>query len=151
MTFQPFDRFSQINVLIDLIQQVEHHKKHQNSYNFILGENQEFSDNYLEHAYFYNLVFLANIMPIVSTQQLPSKSCLSSLLFSSYRLRTTANINGKKLLTLKPVVRTQRRYKRAVLVKWQKSFQGLAVYRHEVLMSLQARAKLFGTPFFTFM
>jgi hypothetical protein len=36
---------------------------------------------------------------------------------------------------------------RAGLIKRQKSFQGLAMYGHEVMMSLQKRAKLFGTLF----
>jgi hypothetical protein len=60
-----------------------------------------------------------------------------------------AIIIGKTLLSLKPVVRTRRSYKRAGLMKQQKSFQGLAIYGHEVLMSLQKRAKLFGTHFST--
>jgi hypothetical protein len=41
-------------------------------------------------------------------------------------------INGKKLLSLKPVVRTRRSFNRAGLKKQQKSFQGLAMYGHEV-------------------
>jgi hypothetical protein len=45
-------------------------------------------------------------------------------------------IIGKKLLSLQPIVRTQRSYKRAGLIKRQKSSQGLAMYGHEVLMSL---------------
>jgi hypothetical protein len=57
------------------------------------------------------------------------------------------DIIGKKLLSLKPVVRTRRSYKTAGLIKQQKSFQGLAMYGHEVLMSLQKREKLFGTHF----
>jgi hypothetical protein len=48
----------------------------------------------------------------------------------------------KKLLSLKPVVRTRRSYKTAGLRQRQKSLQGLALYGHEVLMSLQTRAKL---------
>jgi hypothetical protein len=40
--------------------------------------------------------------------------------------------NGNKLLSLKPVVRTRRSYNRAGLIKQQKSFQGLAMYGHEV-------------------
>jgi hypothetical protein len=78
------------------------------------------------------------------------KVALSSLLFSSCRHCKTANSNGKKLLILKPVVRTRRSYKRAELIKRQKSLQGLAMYGHEVLMSLQTRAMLFGAPFFRF-
>jgi hypothetical protein len=46
-------------------------------------------------------------------------------------------INGKKPLSFKPVVRTRRSYKRAALMKRQKSFQGLAMYDHEVLMPLK--------------
>jgi hypothetical protein len=56
-------------------------------------------------------------------------------------------IIGKKLLSLKPVVRTRRSCKRAGLIKRQKSLQGLAMYGHEVLMSFQKRAKLFATHF----
>jgi hypothetical protein len=67
-----------------------------------------------------------------------------------HRLRKTANIIGQKLLSLKPVVRTRRSYKRAGLIKRQKSFQGLATYGHEMLMSLQMRAKLIGTQFSPF-
>jgi hypothetical protein len=57
---------------------------------------------------------------------------------------------AKKLLSLKPVVRARRSYKSAGLIKRQKSFQGLAVYGHEVMMSLQTRAQLFGTHFLPF-
>jgi hypothetical protein len=42
------------------------------------------------------------------------------------------DIIGKKLLSLKPVMRTRRSYNRAGLIKQQKSFQGLAMYGHEV-------------------
>jgi hypothetical protein len=45
-----------------------------------------------------------------------------------------------------PVVRTRKSYKIVGLLKRQKSFQGLTMYGHEVLMSLQTRAK-FGTLF----
>jgi hypothetical protein len=57
------------------------------------------------------------------------------------------HIISKKHVSLKPGVRTRRSYNRAGLIKEQKSFQGLAMYGHEVLMSLQKRAKLFGTHF----
>jgi hypothetical protein len=39
---------------------------------------------------------------------------------------------AKKLLSLKPVVRTRSSYKRAGLIKQQKSFQGLSMYGHEM-------------------
>jgi hypothetical protein len=52
-----------------------------------------------------------------------------------------------KLLSLKPVVRSQRSYKRVGLVKRQISFQGLAMYGHKVLMSLQTQAKFSETQF----
>jgi hypothetical protein len=52
---------------------------------------------------------------------------------------------AKKLLSLKPVVTTRRNYRRVGLIKRQKSFRGLAIYGHEVLMSLQTRATFFGT------
>jgi hypothetical protein len=54
-------------------------------------------------------------------------------------------INSKKLLILQSVVRTQRSHKRVGLKKTAKSFQGLAIYGHEVLISLQTRAKILGT------
>jgi hypothetical protein len=54
-------------------------------------------------------------------------------------------INGKKLLSLKPVIRTRRSYKRVGLIKRQESFQRLAVYGHEVLMFLQTRANFLKT------
>jgi hypothetical protein len=63
------------------------------------------------------------------------------------RLVVTSIIVGKTLLSLKPVVRTLRSYKKAGLTKRQKSFQELAMYGYEVMMSLQKRAKLFGTHF----
>ena len=71
----------------------------------------------------------------------PGQRCLVS------RVGKTANINGKKLLSLQPVVRTQRYYKGVRLIKQQKYFQGLATYGHEVLMSLQTRARFFATHF----
>jgi hypothetical protein len=40
-------------------------------------------------------------------------------------------IIGKKLLSLKRVVRIRRSQKTAGLIKQQKSFQGLAMYGHE--------------------
>jgi hypothetical protein len=64
-----------------------------------------------------------------------------------HRLRKTAITNGKKLLISKPVLRTRRSYRRVGLKMRQKSFQGLAMYGHVVLMSSHTRAKLFGTHF----
>ena len=46
---------------------------------------------------------------------------------------------AKKLLSLQPVVRTRGYYTWVKLIKRQKSFQGLAKYGHEVLMSLQKK------------
>jgi hypothetical protein len=40
------------------------------------------------------------------------KVATSLLLFSSYKAGKTANINGRELLSLKPVVRTRRSYTR---------------------------------------
>ena len=75
----------------------------------------------------------------MSTGKLPPRHhCLVS------RVGKTANINGKKLLSLQPVVRC---YKR-VRLKTAKAFQGLAMYGHEVLMSLQTRAKFFNVTHF---
>jgi hypothetical protein len=42
------------------------------------------------------------------------------------------SINGKKLLSIKAVVRTRRSYNRAGLIKQPNPFQGLAMYGHEV-------------------
>jgi hypothetical protein len=50
-----------------------------------------------------------------------------------------------KLLSLKLVVTTPSSYQWVGYTKRQKSFQGLAIYGHEVLMSLQRRAKFLGT------
>jgi hypothetical protein len=57
-------------------------------------------------------------------------------------------INGKKLLSLKPVVRTRRSYKTAGLIKQQKSFQRLAMYGHEVFDVLTKASKVFREPLF---
>jgi hypothetical protein len=46
-------------------------------------------------------------------------------------------ILAKKLLSFKSVARTRRCYKRVGLIKRQQYFQELAMYGHEVLMSLQ--------------
>jgi hypothetical protein len=58
-------------------------------------------------------------------------------------------INGKKLLSLKPVVRTRRSYNRAGLIKLQKSFQGLAMYGHEVFDVLTKASKVIREHFST--
>ena len=63
------------------------------------------------------------------------------------RVRKTADFNGEKLLSLQPVVRTRRYYKRVRLIKQQKYFQGLEMYGHEVLMTLQTRAVLWDKLF----
>jgi hypothetical protein len=49
---------------------------------------------------------------------------------------------AKKFLSLKPVVRTRRSYNRAGIMKRQKSFQGLAMYGHEVFDVLTKASKL---------
>jgi hypothetical protein len=51
-------------------------------------------------------------------------------------------IVGKKLLSLNPVVRTRKSYKSAGLIKRQKSFQGLAMYGHEVFDVLTKASKV---------
>jgi hypothetical protein len=51
-------------------------------------------------------------------------------------------IIGKKLLSLKPVLRTRRSYKRAGLTKRQKSFKGLVMYGHEVFDVLTKASKV---------
>jgi hypothetical protein len=56
--------------------------------------------------------------------------------------KTFICIIGKKLLSLKPVVRTRRSYKTAGFIKPQKSFQGLAMYGHEVFDVLTKASKL---------
>jgi hypothetical protein len=92
----------------------------------------------------------ADITPIVSTRQLPPKKLPPHHFCLVHKVRKTANINGEKLFSLKPLLRTRRSYKAVELRKRPKSFQGLAMYGHEVLMSLQTRAKLFGTHFIHF-
>jgi hypothetical protein len=57
-------------------------------------------------------------------------------------------IIGKKLLSLKPVVRTRRSCKRAGLIKRQKSFQGLAMYGHEVFDVLTKASKVIRDTLF---
>jgi hypothetical protein len=90
----------------------------------------------------------ADITPIVSTRQLQPKSCHLIIFVKFIELACkTANINGKKLFSLKPVVRTQRSYKRVGIIKRQKLFKGHTMYGHEVLVSLETQAKLFGTHF----
>jgi hypothetical protein len=65
-----------------------------------------------------------------------------------HRVVKTANISGNTLVSLRPVLRTWRCYKRVGLKKKRhKSFQGLAIYGHEVLMSLQTQANFIGTHF----
>jgi hypothetical protein len=49
---------------------------------------------------------------------------------------------AKKLLSLKPVVRTRRYYETAGLIKRQKPFQGLAMYGHEVFDVLTKASKV---------
>jgi hypothetical protein len=62
------------------------------------------------------------------------------------RSLTLTPANGRKLFTSQSVVRTRRYCKRVKLLKRQKSFQGIAMYGHEVLMSYnKTRAKFFGT------
>jgi hypothetical protein len=85
-------------------------------------------------------------------KKVPKFSQTSVLIDSiQHGLRKTANIIGKKTSQFKAsCLRTRRNYKGAGLIKRQKSFQGLAMYGHEVLMYLQTRAKLFGTHLFLF-
>jgi hypothetical protein len=73
----------------------------------------------------------------------------SSLLFSWYRLRKTANINGKKTSQFKPIsckdskiLQETWTYITAKIISRTRH-----MYGHEVLMSLQTRAKFFGTHF----
>jgi hypothetical protein len=94
---------------------------------------------------------MGKLPPWITFQPFDQCSWNSVLIKSiQHTLRKTANINGKKLLSLKPVIKTRRSYKRAGLKKRQNSFKGLAMYGHEVLMSLQTRSKLFGTHFVHF-
>jgi hypothetical protein len=95
------------------MQQAEHNKKHQNSHNFILGENREFSNkNYIALALFDRSVHFRRhyadcFKSTTSTAKLPPH-----LFCLVHRVRKPANINGKKLFSLKPVVRTRRSYRR---------------------------------------
>ena len=54
---------------------------------------------------------------------------------------------AKNFLSLKPVVRTRRSYNRAGLIKQQKSFQGLAMYGHEVFDVLTKASKVIRDTF----
>jgi hypothetical protein len=65
---------------------------------------------------------------------------------SGYK-RDQIDIIGKKLLSLKPVVRSRRSYKIAGLIKRQKSFQGLAMYGHEVFDVLTKASKVIQDTF----
>jgi hypothetical protein len=60
------------------------------------------------------------------------------------------NIIGKKLISFKLVVRTRRSYKRVWLIKQKKSFQGLAMYGHEVFDVLTKASKVFRDTLFSF-
>jgi hypothetical protein len=80
-------------------------------------------------------------LPIATTFSHSTWKALSNL-SASYPY---CSINCEKLLSLKPVVRPWRSYKWVELSKRQKSFQGLAMYGHEVLMSLQTQAKFLRT------
>jgi hypothetical protein len=59
-----------------------------------------------------------------------------------YFMQLLNTINGKKRLSLKPVVRTLRSYTTAGLIKQQKSVQELAMYGHEVFDVLTKASKL---------
>ena len=91
-------------------------------------------------------------MPPWVISQLFNRFSQKSVLIDSIQhlLRKTANINGKKLLSLKPVVRTRRSYNRAGLIKQQKSFQGLAMYGHEVFDVLTKASKVIRDTLFPF-
>jgi hypothetical protein len=64
------------------------------------------------------------------------------------RSQMISYIIGKKLLSLKPVVRTRSSYNRAGLIKQQKSFQGLAMYGHEVFDVLTKASKVIPDTLF---
>jgi hypothetical protein len=147
ITFQPFDRFSQnVYLSIQLNKRnitktskfLQFHSRGEPGIFRQTTSNMHFSTAHSTASTLRRLFQLDNFHRKVAT---------SSLLLSSYRLRKTAKINGKKLLSLKPVVSTRRSYKRVGLTKRQKFFQGLAMYDHEVWMSLQTRAKIFWTHF----
>jgi hypothetical protein len=89
--------------------------------------------------------------PSISSQPFNRFSHNSVLIDSiQHLLRKTANIIGKKLLSLKPVVMTRRSYNRAGLIKQQKSFQGLAMYGHEVFDVLTKARKVIRDTRFPF-
>jgi hypothetical protein len=56
-------------------------------------------------------------------------------------------IIGKKTSQFKASCKDSKKLQESWTYEMQKSFQGLAIYGHEVSMSLQTRAKLFGTHF----
>jgi hypothetical protein len=91
-------------------------------------------------------------MPPWKTLQPFNRFSQNSLLIDSIQhiLRKTANITGKKLLSVKSVVRTRKSYKKAGLIKQQKSFQGLAIYGHEVFDVLTKASKFIRDTLFPF-
>ena len=143
-TIQPISTDS---IPIDSARQPEERGIIKNVSNLILGEQPgNFHTKSAPNNNFSTVQpTFADIPPIVSDRQVSTEKLPPHHHFLVNRVGKTANINGKKLLSLQPVVRTRRCYMRVRLIKRQKSFQGIAMYGHEVLMSLQTRAKFFGT------
>jgi hypothetical protein len=72
-------------------------------------------------------------------------------LYAEYRRGLSSSlviIIGKKLLSLKSVVMTRGSYNRARLIKQQKSFQGLAMYGHELFDVLTKGSKVIRDTLF---
>jgi hypothetical protein len=146
-------------ILIDAIQQAYLNRNIKTLTILFLGSSRNFQTTFTSNMHFSTdgrrtiQIKIPFSPPSLTLRQLfqlynfHRKVATSSLLYSSYKLRKTANIIGKELLSSKPVLFTRRSYNRAGLTKRQKSFQGLAMYGHEVLMSLRTRAKFFGTHF----
>jgi hypothetical protein len=124
ITFRPFDLFSQI-VYTKQVNSTSNTQQNLKIHTVLFwGSTREFSNkNYLEHALFYwrtlnhtntNAVqsTFADLTPIVSTWKLPPHHfCLVHIDFTK-----TSNIDGRKLLSLKTVVRTRRSCKRAIII-----------------------------------
>jgi hypothetical protein len=132
--FSTIEPISTNNRHINSARQAETHRNFKKFSKYVLGEQ---SGNF--HGKNAPLNNFSTVRPILT------KWCTIDLI--QLRLRKTANIMGKKLLSLKPVVRTRRSYERAELTKRHNSFQRLAVYSHEVLTSLQTRGEVFGAHF----
>jgi hypothetical protein len=82
-----------------------------------------------------NSTFFADTTPVVLAREVSIEKFPSHHLSFVNRVGPTANIIGKRLLSLQPVITTRQHIKKNGLLKQQRYFGGHAVYGHEVLMS----------------